>query len=153
MLIIERIGPTSCHTLRPSCTQFHPFLAFGTPWPPYLQKEKLKVKVRQSVYRSGKALRVPGGWGSQFSRQSTHEGGKVVSHKHQSPLPPLPPENILGTHFCDRPSRPDRPEILCQWKIPVTPSGIKHATFRFVAQCLNQLRSCVSREGRVTGTK
>jgi len=54
------------------------------------------VKVRQSHYRPGKALRASGGWDYQISRQSTHVDGKAVSLTYRLPLLP---GNIPDTHF------------------------------------------------------
>jgi hypothetical protein len=46
------------------------------------------IKVKQSLYRPGQVLGVPGGLGSQISRQLAHKGGKVVSPVQRQPLPP-----------------------------------------------------------------
>ena len=45
-------------------------------------------KVNPSLYRPGQAFRFPGGLSSQISRQSAHDGGKIVRHKHRPPLLP-----------------------------------------------------------------
>jgi hypothetical protein len=99
------------------------------------------TKVKQSHYRPWQVLRVPEGWGSQILRQSAHEGGKVVSPTHRSPLTP---GNIPGTHFCytlNQPQGHSAAGRIVSMKNPVTPSGIELVTFRFVAQCLNHYAS------------
>ena len=110
-----------------------------------------KVKVKQSHYRPGQALRVPGGWGPQISRQFAHEGGKVVSPTHRPPLPPrkcswysflLVAESIPGP-LCSQ-------KDYVNEKIPITISGIEPVPFRLVAQCLNQLRHRVAPDGNST---
>ena len=71
-----------------------------------------RVKVKVFHYSPGQALRVPGGWGSQISRQSAHEGGKVVSPKHRTPLLPR-----KYSWYSLTVRAMVRPEGLCQNKI------------------------------------
>jgi hypothetical protein len=76
------------------------FLRDDTPWSiPYANvclRSNRKVTVKQSHYKPGQAHKVSTDWGSQISRQSVHEDGKVVSSKHR---PPLPPSNYSWYSF------------------------------------------------------
>ena len=50
--------------------------------------QNIHKKVKKFLSRPEETLRFPPGRGSQFSRQSAHEGGKVVSPTHRPPLLP-----------------------------------------------------------------
>jgi len=101
--------------------------------------KRVKVKVKQSLNKLRQAPRVLGGQGSQISWQLVHEGGEVVSPTHRQPLSPAEIFLILISFR----GWVDPREVLCQRKIPSTPSVIEPATFRLAGQCLNQLHHCV----------
>jgi hypothetical protein len=128
-------------TLGPSSLPYYCVVVIWTLSSDRIRFYLCTCKVKQSHYRPGQALRIPGGWDFHILRQSAHEGGKVVSPTHG---PPLPPQEILLVLIFFRCWVNHRaivqPEELCQWKISMTPSGIGPAALRLVAQCLNQLR-------------
>jgi hypothetical protein len=64
---------------------------------------------------------------------TAQDGGKVVSLRHRPPLPREIHLVLISVTGWVDPRAIVRPAGLCQWKIPMTPSGIEPATCRFVA--------------------
>jgi hypothetical protein len=93
---------------------------------------------KQSHYRPEQAHRVPGRRGSQISRKSAQESGRLSAIRTDRLYPP---GEIPGTHFFLRLSRPQG-HCATYRIMPMKKSNdtIGNRTCRFVAQCLNQMR-------------
>jgi hypothetical protein len=75
----------------------------GPSWP------VLRRTLPLSLCKPGQALRDRGGWGSQISRQSAHEVGRIVS-------PTDRPLVLISVRVWVNPKARVRPEGLSQWK-------------------------------------
>jgi len=109
----------------------------GSQWVKNAMSKHINIIVNQSHYRP----EVPTG----FQEVKVHRlRNKVVSLTHRPLFTPRKYAwySVLLRGWVD-PRVIVRSEGLCQWKIPMTPSGIKLATFQFVAQHVNHWATTV----------
>jgi len=95
----------------------------GTQW---------KVNLKQSLYRPWKFQEF------EAPRLQENRHMKVVSLSALLTgrlYPCKIPLVLISIRGRTDPIATARPEELCQWKIPMTPSGIEPTTFRLMAQC------------------
>jgi hypothetical protein len=98
----------------------------------------------------GQALRFSGGW--SWFQYNQHMKLVRLSALCTGRLYPQEIFLVLTsvTDWVD-PRNTVRPERICQWKFPVTPSRIEPTIFRLLAQCLNKLRHHVLlKQGDIT---
>ena len=91
------------------------------------------LKVKQSRYRPGVVQRVPGSWGSQISWQRHRVVVRLSALRTARLYPQEMHLALIPVRGCVDPKVIVRPEGLCHWKMPMTPSGIEPANFSFVA--------------------
>jgi hypothetical protein len=91
------------------------------------------ASVKHSLYRPAQALRGPGCCGSQISRRSAHESGKIVSPIHWLPSP-----SRKYSWYSFLLQAESNPGPQCSRKDYVMPCGIEPTTLQLAAQCLNQ---------------
>ena len=93
----------------------------------------------------GKAIPLQAWTGPEGSRRLRHMKAVRLSAVRTGHLYPQEIFLVLiSVRGWANPRAIGRPEGLCQWRIPMTPSGIEPVTFQLVAQCLNQLLYCVT---------